>query len=293
MADLYESVQHAAHIIPRIYLLITVGSAYIKSKEATPSEILTDLIDMVKGVQQPTRGLFLRFYLLKMMKDLLPDKDSGFESEGNNVESAVTFILRNLSEMNRLWIRLQYLNSKKDKTGREAEREELRVTVGENISRLSMLEGIDEHLYSSVVLPKLLETIVTCKDTMSQQYLMECVIQAFPDEFHLKTLEPLLEATTKLNPEVEIKQIFISLMERLSKFAKDKDILTINKNINIFELFKKYTDKIIEEQGRSIELSRLLELEVAFLNFSIRTYPEEINYVNLILESTTYLIKSN
>lgn len=32
MEDLYESVQHAAHIVPRIYLLITVGSAYIKSK---------------------------------------------------------------------------------------------------------------------------------------------------------------------------------------------------------------------------------------------------------------------
>jgi len=96
---------------------------------------------------------------------------------------------------------------------------------------------------------------------------MECIIQAFPDEFHLKTLEPLLEATTKLNPEVEIKTIFIALMDRLSKYANDKtnDITKINKNVNIFELFKKYTDKIIEEQGRSIELSRLLELECAFL----------------------------
>ena len=34
MMDLYESVQHAGNIIPRLYLLITVGSAYIKSKEA-------------------------------------------------------------------------------------------------------------------------------------------------------------------------------------------------------------------------------------------------------------------
>ena len=50
MADLYESVQHAAHILPRIYLLITVGAAYIKSKEAKPTEILTDLLDMVKGI---------------------------------------------------------------------------------------------------------------------------------------------------------------------------------------------------------------------------------------------------
>ncbi len=101
MADLYESVQHAAHIVPRIYLLITVGSAYVKSKEATPSEILNDLLDMVKGVQQPTRGLFVRFYLLKMLKDMLPDKGSDF---GEDIAQSVDFILRNLTEMNRLWI---------------------------------------------------------------------------------------------------------------------------------------------------------------------------------------------
>ncbi len=101
------------------------------------------------------------------MKDLLPDKSTGFESEGNTVLESINFILRNFSEMNRLWIRLQYQNSKKDKAGREAEREELRVTVGESISRLSQLEAVDEKLYNSHVLPKLLETIVGCKDTMS------------------------------------------------------------------------------------------------------------------------------
>jgi len=53
---------------------------------------------------------------------------------------------------------------------------------------------------------------------------MECIIQAFPDEFHLKTLDSLLEATTKLNQEVEIKTIFISLMDWLSWYATSKDI---------------------------------------------------------------------
>ena len=26
----------------------------------------------------------------------------------------------------------------------------------------------------------------SCKDTIAQQYLMECIIQVFPDEFHLR-----------------------------------------------------------------------------------------------------------
>jgi len=34
------------------------------------------------------------------MKDLLPDKNTGFESEGNTVVESINFILRNFSEMN-------------------------------------------------------------------------------------------------------------------------------------------------------------------------------------------------
>ena len=32
--EMYELVQHAGNILPRLYLLITVGAVYVKSKEA-------------------------------------------------------------------------------------------------------------------------------------------------------------------------------------------------------------------------------------------------------------------
>jgi len=54
-------------------MLITVGSIYIKSKEAPAKYILKDLVEMCKGVQHPMRGLFLRHYLLQMTRDKLPD----------------------------------------------------------------------------------------------------------------------------------------------------------------------------------------------------------------------------
>lgn len=73
--------------------MITVGAAYVKTKEAPVKLILKDLLDMVKGVQQPTRGLFLRYYLMKMMKDILPDKDTPYEGEGGDVNDAIDFIL--------------------------------------------------------------------------------------------------------------------------------------------------------------------------------------------------------
>ena len=62
--------------------------------------------------------------------------------------------------------------------------------------------------------------------------------------------------------------------------------------MDIFKLFKKYTDKIIEEQGKTIDVSRLLELEVAFMNFTIKTYPNNLNYINAILESCNSILKN-
>jgi len=127
---------------------------------------------------------------------------------------------------------------------------------------------------------------------------MECVIQAFPDEYHLQTLEQLLDTTSNLNVDVDIKNIFISLMEKLGKFAasanNDESMMSsIGGNLDIFSLFKKYTDKIIEEQGQNIEVSKLLELEVAFMNFCIKTYPSNISYVNQILDSCCQILRSS
>lgn len=40
--------------------------------------------------------------------------------------------------------------------------------------------------------------IVNCKDELGQYYLMDCIIQVFPDEYHLQTLETLLSACPQL-----------------------------------------------------------------------------------------------
>ena len=48
------------------YLLCTVGSCYIRGHEGAAKEVLKDLVEMCKGVQHPTRGLFLRAYLCQV-----------------------------------------------------------------------------------------------------------------------------------------------------------------------------------------------------------------------------------
>lgn len=89
--DLYEVVQYAGNIVPRLYvffsilydeiffferyLLITIGHVYIRANELPRREVLRDLVEMCRGVQHPLRGLFLRNYLLQCVKSLLPDTE--------------------------------------------------------------------------------------------------------------------------------------------------------------------------------------------------------------------------
>lgn len=187
---------------------------------------------------------------------------------------------------------MQHVGSK-DKATREANRQELNMVVGENLVRLSSLQGVDLSTYQELVQPKLFDLIQNCKDPISQQYLMDCIIQVFPDDFHLQTLEKLLDACTKLHNSVDVKTIFISLMDRLANYASSQAsaIAEVDKNINIFGLFKKYIDKVLEEQGIAMELKKLIELQVAFVRFCIKSYPDKIEYVNLILESSVKIMQ--
>ena len=60
-------------------MLVTVGSAYIRSGEAPTQDILYDMVEMCRGIQHPIRGLFLRNYLSEMTKDKLPDTGNSYE----------------------------------------------------------------------------------------------------------------------------------------------------------------------------------------------------------------------
>lgn len=58
-----------------------------------------------------------------------------------------------------------------------------------------------------------------CRDILAQEYLLEVITQVFPDDFHLQTLDLFLSATGKLNPGVNVKNIVISMIDRLAAYA--------------------------------------------------------------------------
>ncbi|EKM83350.1 hypothetical protein AGABI1DRAFT_65850 [Agaricus bisporus var. burnettii JB137-S8] len=217
LADLYELVQYASNILPRLYLMITVGSVYMSIPDAPVKEIMKDMMEMSRGVLHPIRGLFLRHYLSGQTRDNLPIASE--PGPTGNLQDSISFVLTNFIEMNKLWVRLQHQGHSRDREKREMERRELRILVGTNLVRLSQLDGVDLDLYQKTILPSILEQVVSCKDVIAQEYLMEVVIQVFTDEFHLHSLGPFLSSTAQLHPKVNIKQIVIALIDRLAAYA--------------------------------------------------------------------------
>eukprot|EP00913_Durusdinium_trenchii_P012693 g11919.t1 len=313
MIDLYESVQHAGNILPRLYLLATVAAAYIKSLEAPAKEILKDVNELCKGVQHPLRGLFLRYYLSQMLKDSrtaiarqqvtqlgqdkLPDTGSGFEGEGGDINDAFDFIFTNFNESNRLWVRIQNQGPAREKDRRERERHDLRVLVGANLVRLSQLDGMTMEFYAETALPKILDHIVSVKDQMSQQYLLESMIQVFPDEFHIRTLEQMLSAYARALPSVDMKPIMVTLMNRLANYLSEADPEKVQSAGDIFTLFRTHLQGILERalqpQGATgaADIAPALEVLAAFMQFTVSLYPDQVHYVDIILGSAADLLR--
>lgn len=217
LADLYELVQYAGNIVPRLYLMITVGSVYMGLDGAPVKEIMRDMMEMSRGVQHPIRGLFLRHYLSGQTRDYLPIGSS--EGPIGNLQDSIQFTLTNFIEMNKLWVRLQHQGHSRERQTRELERTELKTLVGTNLVRLSQLDGIELETYTDVILPAVLEQIIQCRDVLAQEYLLEVITQVYPDDYHLRTLGQFLSAIAKLNPHVNVKQIVIQIIDRLATFA--------------------------------------------------------------------------
>ena len=238
--QLYNESQFFPEMIPRQYVIITVGiSLYKQTKDAF---FLKDILDTVKGVQHPLRGLFLRYYLNKKVKDLL---------EENSLES-IRFVMNNLSEMNSLWARIDLIE----------EREALKLTVGENIERLSIL-CIDKELYLKEIFPKCVE-IINESDVSSQQYLLDCIVQAFPDEFHLQTSKEFMRMACNIQQDADIIEMVISSLSRLYSYLQE----TKQKiDENCYDYMKQFLTMISSSQNIE-NIKKKIEIHHVIIRFS-------------------------
>jgi vacuolar protein sorting-associated protein 35 len=239
-----------------------------------------------------------------MAKDKLPDVGSEYEGEGGTVLDSIEFVLQNFSEMNKLWVRLQHQGPVRERAKRERQRRALRQLVGANLVRLSNLVGLTLDLYRDEVLPRILEQVVNCKDVIAQEFLMDCIIQVFPDEFHLATLGTYLTAASQLHEKVNVKDILIALMNRLSTFAKSvqegsavevadaKGRTGMEMFSDMFPLFNRHVAEITQQQP-SMSLVDRIGLLVALVNFVSTVHADRIDYVDQVLQNASDLLSQN
>jgi vacuolar protein sorting-associated protein 35 len=279
--------------------MISVGGLIMENEPNSTEEIITDLLGMIKGIQNPIRGLFTRYFLLKRIKDKLPDKGNKYLEEGGKFEDTLKFIIQNMEEMNYLWIRISAeATVGPEKILRDRERVELKILVGESINRLSSLDGLTIEIYEQQVLPKLLKIILQSNDIMSQQYLMECIIHAFSDNYNIKCIELLLTTVSKLLPGVDTQSLYINIMEKLANFIttnsgenvseEDKQLVAVATGVypTLIEYFNRLQKEIFM-LGADMDILKLLDLNAAFLKYSIQCKENDVlESINHVLSCT-------
>ena len=163
-------------------------------------------------------------------------------------------------------------------------------------------------LCSRLVLPGILEQVVSCRDAIAQEYLMECIIQVtdscicnlgrlywscsdlfhpqvFPDEFHLACLTSFLEACAELQPAVNVKNIVIALIDRLAQFATREDSGGIPPTIQLFQIFSDEISSIIKARP-DMPPEDIVSLEVSLMNLAHKCYQERIDMIDTVLANT-------
>ena len=263
-------------MIPRLYLALTVGSATLKHLVAHPDdpsmdrlpmsvpELLVDMEAMCKGVQHPVRGLFLRAYLLQSAK-LALDVDRA---------ASVSFLLGNFAEMNKLWVRMKYGDD-------VACREQLADLVGKNLLYLSELVSFEE--FSGDVLGRILEQVVSCRDTIAQTYLIECLTAVFPDEFQVGTIDQMLDVLPKLDASVNIAAVLGSMLDRLARYSQAEAAFKILDEMHVFDKISNAVEASIACHREKLSGEAIVSIYGGLLSFTDAVYPGRLSYVDGVL----------
>lgn len=119
---------------------------------------------------------------------------------------------------------------------------------------------------------------------------MDCIIQVFPDEYHLITLDQLVKTLCKLEKEVEAISIFNLLVKRLSVFViNDETRQLVPEDILHFFLNALQTTS---EARSDPPIENLLDFYLNLVNFSFAFHPGDLGKIDLILGDTVKQLKA-
>jgi hypothetical protein len=79
--------------------------------QAPAAAVLSDLVEMAKGVQHPMRGLFLRSYLTHVTRDKLPDAGTPYEGAGGRFVMRAIYCIHILYNVYSKYTYIMYIRS--------------------------------------------------------------------------------------------------------------------------------------------------------------------------------------
>ena len=308
---IYESVQQCQYLIPRIYLMIISGSVYLGLYPIKYREIIYDLLNVVKCIQNPLRGFWIRYFLFKSLKNILPIKIGEYISNEEYFflyrNISLSFLMTNLEELVLFAMRTKKEIYIDDKKIEEKQRINMIQSIEEVIEEISCLKGVDKNIFVNKILPKMFDIIFKVEngnDYYLEQIIISAIIKYFNIELYYESqgISIIFLILRKIidNKEIDKISMFNNLLNNYTKFNKN-----IRKNENsslrneimssittTFPLFlEKYNElQTTYKNSEEKEFNKFIDLDTIFLKFSLKILKngkdeQKTSIINIVLNS--------
>eukprot|EP00928_Gymnodinium_smaydae_P071580 TRINITY_DN55128_c0_g1_i1.p1 TRINITY_DN55128_c0_g1~~TRINITY_DN55128_c0_g1_i1.p1 ORF type:complete len:894 (-),score=194.98 TRINITY_DN55128_c0_g1_i1:91-2772(-) len=322
LSELYELVQCEGNVLPRLYLLITVGAVYVQEDAPDATNLVAELLEALSAVQHPVHGIFLRYFLLQTFKDKL--------IKVGGLQWALHWLLDNFAETVSLWSRLGSEwgetsaassagggglrdSPRRGEASKGAHqlgdlgpaRHSLRTLVAAHLMHVARLlrsrpggsgEAGDDggDLHRDLVVPRVLR-IAASVDPVGHTYLLECLVEVFEDGDHLRTLDLLLNACMQLQWAVDLSRLLKALMQRLVRHLHAQAGERGGQpemDVDLFAVFQGFLRQLRERPATSTTpLGSLLELHLELLMAAILLHPGDVERMQRVLEDAAALVR--
>ena len=308
---IYESVQQCQYLIPRIYLMIISGSVYLGLYPIKYREIIYDLLNVVKCIQNPLRGFWIRYFLFKSLKNILPIKIGEYISNEEYFflyrNISLSFLMTNLEELVLFAMRTKKEIYIDDKKIEEKQRINMIQSIEEVIEEISCMKGVDKNIFVNKILPKMFDIIFKVEngnDYYLEQIIISAIIKYFNIELYYESqgISIIFLILRKIidNKEIDKISMFNNLLNNYTKFIKN-----IRKNENsslrneimssITTTFPLFLEKFNELQttyknSEEKEFNKFIDLDTIFLKFSLKILKngkdeQKTSIINIVLNS--------
>lgn len=279
IAEMYEICQYKMECLTRLYLMIVIGKELAVRGVVRITDMLEDLMQMTRGAQDPIRALFLRHFFVSIFKQALPD------STPQEMEKSLLFLLNNFASMNRMWVRIANIMANDE---RRAERARLSVLLGMNIQSISSLHGMSVEVYSHAVLPFLAKHVELCEDDMAQGFILETLVHAFPEDYHIATIDKLFSIFGRVEEGVRVLSIVNQLLDRFLSYIGG--LIDPEQGRLVFVTIAKNIEELFNAEG-NLALTDKFETLEKLLRFALRMSPDDVRNIRNLMKFIEFNIQ--